>query len=333
MSEPTKIGLTGAGGLGMHLSRGFEDTEDAVVHAVADVSDESRNRAGERLDIPEDRRYSDHIEMLDDAELDGVVVATPHTFHYEQTLAALEREIDTLCEKPMTTDLADAEDLVRRAEDSSATLMIGYQRHLDSAFLTAKEALAEEVGEPTFITAEVTQNWIATQRGTWRTNPDLSGGGQLYDTGSHLLDVVLWTTGLTPVAVDAQMLFDDDEDRVDVQAALTVTFENGAVASVAVSGDTPTVREHLHVWGDNGGFFVEGEDWDPRKIRFIAPDGGERQPRLDRWGSKNKAQAFVDVIRDGAEPPATPRDALKVTAVTEAAYESARTGKRVDIDL
>lgn len=333
MSDTVRVGLTGTGGLGMHVARGFESVDDATVHSIADLSDDSRRSAGERLGIPDERRYSDHVEMLDDADIDGVVIATPHTLHYDQTVAALERDIHTLCEKPMCTNIANAKDLVQRSEAANATLMIGYQRHLDPAFMTAREALAEEVGVPKFITAEVTQDWITGCRGSWRTDPGLSGGGQLYDTGSHLLDVVLWTTQLTPVEVNARMVFDDEEDRVDKQAALNITFDNGAVADVGVSGDTPAVREHLHVWGDEGAFYVSGEDWDPREIYFIDDDGGEHHPSLDRWGSKDKPEVFADVIRDGIEPPATPRDALKVTAVTEAAYESARTGETVEIDI
>jgi len=333
MTETIRIGVTGTGGLGMHLARGFEGVDDTTVHAVADVSEENRNAAGEELNVPTERRYENHEGMLDAESLDGVAIATPHSLHYEQVVAALEREIDTLCEKPLCTDLEDAKDLVRRSEEGEAELMVGYQRHLDPAFVAARESIDERVGDPQFITAEITQDWISSQRGAWRSNPDLSGGGQLYDTGSHLLDVVLWTTDLTPVEVNARMLFDDEDERVDKQAALNIKFENGAVADVGISGDAPTVREHLHVWGEEGGYYVDGEDWDPREITFIDPDGSEHHPNLDTHASTSKPAAFVDLVRNGSEPPATPQDALKVTAVTEAAYESAREDTTVELDL
>lgn len=333
MQSTIDLGLAGFGGIGKVLARGFRDTDGAEIVAVTDVSERNLAAAGKELDVPEAHRYEDYKAMLDSEDLDGVAIATPHAFHYEQTVAALERGIDTLCEKPLCIDSGNATDLVRRSNESEAKLMVGYQRHLDPAFVTVREALREQVGEPQFITAEVTQNWISNQRDTWRGDPDCSGGGQLYDTGSHLLDVVLWTSGLTPETVDAQMLFDDEDRRVDKQAALTIQFENGAVASIAVSGDTPCVREHLHVWGDKGSAFVYGEDWDLRELRFVEEDGSEVHPNLNRHEVREKPETFVEVVRGDTEVPATPEDALAVTAVTEAAYESARTGERVTLDL
>jgi len=332
MVDTVRIGVTGLGGLGTPLAREIDAVADAEVVAVADVSDEARRSGAEEFGVPDDQRYESHEAMLDGASLDGVAIATPHALHYEQVVAALERGIDTLCEKPLCVDLDHARDLVDRSEASDATLMVGYQRHLSPAFRRACEALDERVGDPQFLSASITQNWISHQRGTWRANPDLSGGGQLYDTGSHVLDALLWTTGLTPVSVSAQMQFDDDAERVDVQAALDVAFENGAVASVGVSGDSPVVREHLDVWGEKGGFRVRGTDWGERDLDFVDDENDEHAPDHD-GESRDKGTAFVDVIRDGAQPPATARDALKVTAVTEAAYESARTGHRVDVDL
>ena len=332
MVDTVRIGVTGLGGLGMPLAREIDAVDGAEVVAVADVSDESRRSGAEEFGVPDEHRYESHEVMLDGANLDGVAIATPHAFHHEQVVAALEREIDTLCEKPLCVDLDDARDLVRRSEASDAALMVGYQRHLSPAFRRARETLDERVGEPQFLSASITQDWISHQRGTWRANPDLSGGGQLYDTGSHVLDALLWTTGLTPVSVTAQMQFDDDDERVDIQAALDIAFENGAVASVGVSGDSPVVREHLDVWGETGGFRVRGTDWGERDLEFVDDENNEHAPDHD-GEYRDKGRAFVEVVRDGAEPPATARDALAVTAVTEAAYESARSGRRVEVDL
>jgi predicted dehydrogenase len=333
MSEPIKVGLTGTGSLGTSLGRDFEAVDDAEISAVTDVDDANRVEAAETFDVADDHRYESHESMLDGADLDAVSIATPHTLHYDQIVAALDREIHVLCEKPLCTDLDDARDLVERAEASDAVLMVGYQRHLSPVFATARARLGDVAGDPNYLSAEITQDWIAHQRDAWRGNADLSGGGQLYDTGSHLLDAVLWVTGLTPTAVDATMVFDDPNDRVDKQASLNVEFADGAVASIGVSGDAPRTREHLHVWGDDGAVYVDGENWDRRELTFIDDDGAVTEPSTDEWDWESKPAAFLDCIRDGREPPATARDALAVTAVTEAAYESARTGETVEIDL
>ena len=246
-------------------------------------------------------------------------------------MAGLDHELHVFCDKPLTTDLKRAQEITERAAASDRTLMVGYQRHLNPAFVAARERFQES--EPRWITAEITQNWLSNHRGTWRTDPDLSGGGMLYDTGSHLLDAVLWTSGLEPTAVSSRMRFEDDEQQVDAEAVVLVEFANGATANVSVSGDSPCVREHIHCWDDDGAVYLDGREWEPRTVTEIDAESTEHVPYIDRNEGPNKAEAFITAIDEGSEPPATARDALRVTAVTEAAYEAARSDEWVDVDL
>jgi len=330
MSETLAVGIVGTGTLGTRLGEQFADVSGTNVATIADVSPEQLRSAGEALRVDAGARYDSLDEMLTSEHLDALVIATPHTLHHEQVVKGLEAGLHVLCEKPLATDMADARDLVKRSENSDQVLMVGYQRHLDPAYVHARDELDD--AEPAFVTAEISQNWYETQRGTWRTDPALSGGGQLYDTGSHLVDAVLWTSGLDPVSVSAEMVFADAAEGVDVQAVLNVEFESDAVASISVSGDSPRVREHIHFWGDDGGVYIEGENWTPRETELVDPDGQREYPVSDRDQTRTKAQAFVDSVRNGTEPPATAADAYTVTAVVEAAYESARTGERIDVD-
>lgn len=330
MSETLAVGIVGTGTLGTRLGEQFVDVLEATVVAVVDIDPKNRREAGDALGVDAASQYESYEAMIETEPLDAVVIATPHTLHYEQVVTALEADLHVLCEKPLATDLDDARDLVERSRERDEVLMVGYQRHLGPAYVHGRDKL--EDADPKFVTAEISQNWYATQRGTWRTNPDLSGGGQLYDTGSHLIDAVLWMSDLDPESVSAEMVFADEAERVDVQAVLNVTFEGGCVASISVSGDSPRVREHIHFWGDDGGVYIEGQSWAPRETELIEPDGARRYPDTDHDTGRTKARAFVDSIRTGEEPPATAADAYEVTAVTEAAYRSAETGERVSVD-
>lgn len=332
MKEPVQIGIIGTGGLGTGHGRDVRESGSGAVAAVADVDEENRTEAAAELGVGPEARYADYAEMLAAGGLDAVVVTTPHTLHHEQVSAALDAGVDVLCEKPLTTDLDDARDLAERARGDQL-LMVGYQRHIGAPYVMARDHLQSADATPKFITAEITQSWLTNQLGEWRMNPELSGGGQLYDTGSHLVDAVLWTTGLTPTAVSAEMVFYDDEQRVDVQAALSVEFETDTVANISVSGDAPQMREHIHVWSDAGAVYLDSTDWDPHRVTYVEPDSTEVSPPLETPPYENKIEAFLDCVRERTEPPATAEDALRVTAVTEAAYESARTGKRVEVDL
>ena len=333
LADTIDVGIVGTGFVGKEIGKHLRDSAAANVRALSDVNEANLREAGEILGVSAETQFFEYEEMLETGPLDAVVVTTPHCFHYDHVTAALEHDTHVLCEKPLTIDLDEARDLARRAEESDQTVMVGYQRHLGPAYRGARSEIRERSLDPTFVTAEITQNWISKFAETWRADPDLSGGGQLYDTGSHLIDAVLWVTGLTPTAVSAEIEFHDDEERVDTQAMINVRFENGAVANIAVSGDTPCTREHIHVWGDEGGLFISGREWNERDLTFVEHDGDEVPIEPQSPPEEHKVDAFLESIRTSEEPPAMARDALHVTAVTEAAYESARTGERVSIDL
>ncbi|MFC7020133.1 MULTISPECIES: Gfo/Idh/MocA family protein [Haloarcula] len=331
-STPVRVGVAGCGFIGQTVGGDFQWDDRASLVAIAEVDDETRESVGDDFGLPATGRYDDYGRMLAEADLDAVLVATPHTLHYEQVVAAMDRGLHVLCEKPLATDLADARDLTDRAESGQEVLMVGYQRHLEDGFRKARKRWASGDAEPRFVTAEITQRWIEGVGGTWRTDADHSGGGFLYDTGSHILDAICWTTGLTPDWVSAEMTFHDDARRVDSRALVTIGFEGGATATVSVFGDAPAVREHIHIWDDDGAVYLDGREWEPRRYREVDADSTTTTPyvRPSEW---SKAQAFLDAVVEGRDPPATARDALVVTAITEAAYESARTGRKVDLSL
>lgn len=332
-SDQYNFGIIGTGFLGCALGRAFQRHDRASVAAITDISEENLEDAASEFSIDKESQYQDYEAMLNSERLDAIAITTPHALHAEQIHAGLDRDLHVLCEKPLCTDLDDAKELVKRVEESDRTVMLGFQRHLDTAFRKTREYWHEGNHEPTFITAEVTQDWINSVSDSWKADPDLSGGGQLYDTGSHLVDSVLWTTGLTPESVTAEMIFEDDEQRLDIQAMLTVRFENDAVATIAVSGDTPRVNEEIHIWGDSGSTRIEGTEWNPRRFKVINADGDITEPNVN-WGTEeDKAEAFIDAIETGTEPPATVHDGFETVALTEAAYQAAQTGERVDVDL
>ena len=324
------IGVIGIGGLGSHMASGFDELPGIRITALADVADDALEAGGDRFDVPADRRFADYTAMLDAVDLDAVQITPPHSLHYDQIIAAVERDLHVFCEKPLVTNLADAHDLVERDEATDRVIMVGYQRHLDPAFLAVRDRYVEGDLEPRILTAEITQDLFDV--GGWYLDPELSGGGQIYATGTHIIDAMLWSTGLTPRTVTATIDLQADVPRLDKHAALTIGFANGAVGTLAISGDTRRVREHHHYWDDEGAIYVDGREWDARTVTTIDSDGAEHDPYLGN-PDQSKAAAFVAAIREGTAPPATTQDALLATAVQEAAYESDRTGERVSISL
>lgn len=331
MPNELRIGIVGTGVWGTHIAEQFHENPAAEVVALTDISDANRERAGEVLEVDPEHQYEDHRAMLENEELDGVQISSPHELHYDHAVAALEEELHIFCEKPFVPDLGRARELTHRIETSDQVTMIGYQRHVNSAYVETRRAVTSGEIKPKLVTAELTQGWIQEVSETWRVDPDLSGGGQLYDSGSHLLDAIIWMIDEIPVAVTAEMEF--VTERIDVQAALTVRFDEGTVASITVSGDAPDVSERITVRGDGGRCTIQGTGWSDRELSITDTDGTAVSTVSGELSSSDKVDAFVQAVRSGETPPATARDALYATALTEAAYEAARTGERVAVGI
>lgn len=330
---PYRIAAIGLGGLTTNaVLPVLDDMDDVDIIAGADI-DPAVGKAFEQ--DYNGTFYTDHETLLDQENLDGVYIATPHTLHHDQTMDAFDAGVDVLLEKPMVTDLDDAYDLVETADAEDRVLSVGYQRHFDPAYQTVQEAVAKgDIGEPHTVSAYMEQGWYDRFKDTWRADPPLSGGGELYDSGSHLLDAILWTTDTEPERVTA--LMDQPEEDVDVNTAIAATLsrEDGSpvTASIAVTGDGRSLAlgERLHIFGTDGQIHVEGG-----AVTVDVYDGDITEHTFDDRDFQNTTEAkladFIDASRNGTQPAVPGTYGLNVTALTEAAYRAYERGETVDI--
>jgi predicted dehydrogenase len=262
--------------------------------------------------------------MLRDAALDAVVVATPHTQHTAHIRACLEAGMHVLSEKPMATTAADARAMMDLAQQRGRTLAIAYQRHGSPFYRRAHDILAEgTIGDIRLITVLIAQDCLenfSDPSRTWRADPALSGGGHFMDTGSHVVDMMLWLSGLEPEQVFAHI--DNFGTLVDVLTALSIRFTNGALATFAATSLSPEWREEFSFYGTLGALNIRGGEI-RRQVRgqdtiIAQPSGREVRPVAN----------FVEAVRGVVPGPQAPAIyGLRVAQVTEAAYTSARTGK------
>ena len=331
----TRTALLGVGGIGMNLAHEVADHPDGDLVALVDVDPDRVAAAGETFDDEDPVLFTEESAMYEaTSDLDAVIIATPPAFHDDSIRTAFDRGCHVLCEKPVVMDLGAARDLTDLVSATDRVLMAGYQRHLNPGFVHARERWVSGP-DPTFITGELTQDWRHHfETGTnWRLDPAIGGGGHLFSVGTHVVESVLWMTGLTPKSVAAEMDFYDEDERIDTQASLSVQFEEGTVASLSDSAVTPTTGERIRIWDDDGVVSLSGRDWDQRRLAVLDESGDDATPAIEYDATPTKFAAFVDAIENDHEPPATADDVLRVTALLEAAYESARTGERVAVDL
>ena len=329
-----RIGMIGVGGLGHLQANTYAALEDTTVIGGVDVSEEARTLFENDFDAPAYENYREFLQDLGD-DLDAVTIVTPHTLHYEQAMACLQRGIPVLLEKPMVTNIAHGVDLVETAAERDVVLQVGYQRHFHPAFREIRRILQTgRIGDLHAVNCYLGQDWIDLHRDTWRGDPSLSGGGQLYDTGQHLLDALLWTTGTDPKKVSAQI--DYDKPRVDVNSSLAMLLERGeesVIGSVGISGDGVeiTPAEGYFYWGTKGRISYFGN-----RITVAEKDAVTYQTDITEGMdfqtlNRKKIENFINSIR-GTEEAAVPGEVgLQVTALTEAAYRAADTESTVTV--
>jgi predicted dehydrogenase len=326
MSEKIRIGLIGCGGIMRGHAKRLLSIPEVEIVALDDISDEQLALFYEA--VPEVKGlpvFSDYREMLDKVEMDAVEIATPHTLHFQQTMDCLDAGKHILLEKPMVCSVEHAHKLIAKAEEKKRVVVISYQRHYQPEFRYMRDVIRDgKLGNVSYVSALQCQEWKRGTVGKWRQDPELSGGGQLNDSGSHLVDIILWTTGLE---VDELYGYIDNlGTRVDINSALSMKFKNGAQASIAVVGDALTFYEDFTIWGSEGILFYRNG-----QLTHCGPDGKVFKPESLPEGG-NADQNLVDAIlgRDIVWSP--PICGLRVIELTESAWKSAEIGCAVKVE-
>lgn len=216
----------------------------ATLVAGAFSSDREKSRTqGRELHLAADRVYDSYQAMVEgeaalspEERIDFVSIVTPNHLHFPIARAFIERGIHVICDKPMTTKIADAEALCRlvREHDIVFALMHNY-----SGYPLVKQARAMvqsgELGEIRKIVAEYSQGWLSTRleatgqkQADWRTDPARAGAGALGDIGSHAEHLARYVTGLEINAICADVSTFVEGRRIDDDANLLVRYRNGA---------------------------------------------------------------------------------------------------------
>jgi len=312
-----RIGMIGCGGIARHHMRQLAPIPDAEIVALCDPSVPMIELVHHEFPHTRELRvFNDYREMLESVEMDAVQISTPHTQHLAQMEDSFARGLHVLCEKPLATTVVDAHKAIRARDASGKVGLLAYQRHTQAEFKFIKKAIdGGEFGVPTFITALQSQEWKKATAGSWRQDPALSGGGQINDSGSHLIDIILWTTGLRAESVAC--FSDNCGTPVDINSTVSIRFEGGAMASLSVVGDAPAWHEDITIWCERGAFFMRNG-----KLTVQDADGARFSAEGLRGGN-NPDVNFVNAILDREEVLSPFECGLRVIELTEAAWRSA----------
>jgi predicted dehydrogenase len=243
MSQKLRLGVIGAGLKAAEYAHSWALMPEIEFVALADTTASSRKRLIDvcvKAGAPEPKSFEDYREMLAKCrnELDIVYVSTPHAFHGEQATAVAEAGLDLFLEKPMVTTVAEAEMLIAAQRKSGVTIVTAFQGGLSPLVLdTRKRALAGEFGELIAISGTIWESWSSNYDGHWKQQPDISGGGFMFDTGAHMMNTVCLLANSDFASVSAYM--NNHGKKVDITTAVSARLKNGALATLIAAGEGP----------------------------------------------------------------------------------------------
>lgn len=235
----------------VHATAAVLDNRAALVAGALSSNPERAKASAPAYDICESRAYGSYKEMLEqekslseDERIDFVSIATPNHTHFEIAKAAVEAGFNVICDKPMTFDFAQSEELVKAVEASGVVFAVSHNYTGYPLVRQAREMIQSgELGEIQAIRSNYIQGWLRTRleeedqkQAAWRTDPGRSGAaGAFGDIGTHAFNLGRYMTGLMPQEISCNLKIYAEGRQLDDYGHAVVRFENGALGTVTAS--------------------------------------------------------------------------------------------------
>ena len=321
--------IVGIGRWGQGLVSSVQGTSDQIKF-TAGVTRTRAKADGFCADNKIDLR-DDYAELLNDRSIDAIVLATPHTQHEEQIVAAAKAGKHVFTEKPFTLSKASAERAVAAVRDAGVTVALGHNRRFFKN-IEAMKALVESGDLGTLLHIDGNQSSdLGVAAGAWRDSRAESPAGGMTSLGIHALDCMIHMGGriaqIDTISTRRAIGFD-----IDDATAAVLQFEAGMTGTMVTLASSPRIF-HIRVAGSKG--WVEMTNTE--NLRICGPDGAieEKIFPADNYPHPSSLAAELNEFAAAAQGMATyrisPEEMIHGTAVLEAMGESADSGGRVNI--
>lgn len=334
MAEPKlNIAVAGLGRVGWSFHcRRLAAHADFALTAVADTEPDRRAEAERELGCTS---YADFYDLLEREQLDAVVIATPTHLHRDMAIAALDRGLHVLLEKPMAMSLHEGTEIAQVAQAQSRVLTV-YQPHRHNAYFQQVKHLVES-GKIGRVTGVLRGSFSYARRNDWQSLQEY-GGGMLNNYGAHFIDQVLQLIGydIKRVFCDLQLVASlGDADDV---ATVVIETEQGSIGQVTINQASVVKPYDLVVWGTCGAVVFDGKQvrlrcFDPAQLpekelqrslssadRKYPSDAIEYEDESVPVDSSFQFDVFADfarAVRTGGDPAVKPCETLAVMKVLE----------------
>lgn len=334
LNRKLRMGLVG-GGQGafigrVHCTAAVLDNRAALVAGALSSDPERARASAPDYDIPPERAYGSYKELIEtekalpeDQRIDFVSIATPNHTHFEIAKAAVEAGFNVMCDKPMTFDLAQAEELVAVVEKSGVVFAVTHNYTGNPLVRQARDMiLAGELGEIQAFRSNYIQGWLRTRlekegqkQSAWRTDPTKSGAAGCFgDIGTHAYNLARFMTGLLPEEISCNLKTFEEGRQLDDYGHAVIRMENGALGTVTASQISHGRENDLFIEIDGTKGALQWRQEEPNKMVFrqngkphqiyfrdpnapFASDGHKLSCRIPAGHPEGYLEAFGNVYR------------------------------------
>ena len=352
--DKVRVGIIGLGNMGIKYAEAISEgqVKGAVLAAIC-VRNPERLDWAKQIFGDEVQLFSNAEDFFEQADIDGVLITTPHYDHPEMAMKAFEKGLHVLCEKPAGVYTKNVREMNEAAEKSDKVFSMMFNQRTNPMYQKVRELIQSgELGEIKRTNWIIT-DWYRTQsyydsvawRGTWAGE----GGGVMINQSPHQLDLWQWITGMMPVRVRAFCGFGKYRDiEVEDDVTTYVEYENGATGLFVTSTGEAPGTNRFEIVGDQGKIVVEDD-----KITFWRLRQPESEFNLEYTGGFGRPECWkidvpfigeatqhigimnnwVDAIINGAELLAPGEEGINSLTISNAVYLSSWTDNWVELPI
>jgi predicted dehydrogenase len=340
-----KVGVIGAQfQADIHVASFQIMPEEAEVVAIASPTPGNAEQLAQRYGVP--RHFTDYREMLKDPDIEMVTIAAPNRLHAQMTVDAANAGKHVVCEKPLCMTLEEADLMIDTCRQKGVLLLYAEELFFTPKYVKAREMADQGAFGKVYLVKQSEKHF--GPHGTWFWDVEQSGGGVLADMGCHGIAFCYWFLDRPKIrSVLAQMgtYVHGDKTRGEDNSFCILEFENGAVGMVEDSwARRGGMDDRIEVYGDLGVTYANLHMGNALQTYSEAGYGYavEKAPSTQGWsypvfeelwnyGFPQEMHHFARCVRGKESPQATGEDGRVVQEVLYAAYQSAGSGKRIEL--
>jgi predicted dehydrogenase len=340
MTDKLRFGLIGCGRVAPRHAESYESLPDAALVAVADIRESRAARFAAQSGAA---LYTDYRRLLERPDVDVVSICTPSGLHAEMAIAALQAGKHVIVEKPMALSLADADAMIRVAGETGRKLCVVLQNRYNPPMQDLRRVVdSGRLGR--LLLGNATVRWYRPQEyyedewhGTWAMD-----GGALMNQSIHHIDALQWLMG-EPESVFSYTATLAHRMEAEDTGVAVIRFRGGSLG--VIEGSTITFPENLEgsvaVFGELGSIKIGGTALNRKSVWKVEGELEHEKELLTRdqldpatvYGTSHRSVIadMIEAIRDDRPPKTHGREARRSVALVLAIYESARTGREVNM--